>query len=268
MTSDQRESLYTVRWLLRNRLSGAASDLDAVEWHLAKALGETAVATPADSPGGPPAAVPPPEDEPPAHLFPAFEVTPNHWLTGAARDPLEVGGGPMAAIRFLVIHFTAGASAESSVSWWRKSRAASAHLVIDRDGHVIQCRPLNRKAWHAGKSAWSDPTTGRRFSGLNSCSIGIELANGGDGFPRAFSELPPTIARHKHGGPVKEWETYTEAQLFACFAVAKAIVARYGLADVIGHEDIAPARKVDPGPAFPLADLREHCGFPRELSTG
>jgi N-acetylmuramoyl-L-alanine amidase len=57
------------------------------------------------------------------------------------------------------------------------------------------------------------------------------------------------------------WEKYPQAQLDACFAVAKALVERYKLDDVCGHEDIAPERKNDPGPAFPMQELREFVGF-------
>jgi len=195
-------------------------------------------------------------------------ITPDHWLAEAIRRPLP-GGSPMPVRRFLVIHFTAGASAESSISFWRTpaAKGASAHLVIDRDGTVFQCRPFNVTCGHAGKSRWKDPKSGREFVGLNSCSIGIELANGGSSYPARFAGgLLPIRAAHKHGGPVVEWEAYPAAQLAACEAISKALVTRYKLDDLIGHEDIAPGRKTDPGPAFPMGDLREACGFPRAIS--
>ena len=190
-------------------------------------------------------------------------ITPDHWLEDARRD-LVPGGSIMLTRRFLVIHFTAGASAASSVSWWKdpKAKGASAHIVIDRDGSIIQCRPFNRTAGHAGVSFWRDPKTGTRYTGLNACSIGIELANGGSTYPTKFSAgLPPYRAAHKHGGPVTDWETYPAAQLASCERVARSLVARYNLDDLVGHEDIAPARKTDPGPAFPMSSLRASCGF-------
>lgn len=170
--------------------------------------------------------------------------------------------------RFLVIHFTAGASAESSISFWKTpaAKGASAHLVIDRDGTVYQCRPFNVTCGHAGKSKWTDPNTGREFIGLNSCSIGIELANGGSSYPTKFSKLKPVTARHKNGGPELQWEAYTPEQIAACEAVSKALVARYKLDDVVGHEDIAPDRKSDPGPAFPMRTLRALCGLPADIA--
>lgn len=194
-----------------------------------------------------------------------FTVNDNHRLEGAIPAFLA-GGRPMPTRRFLVIHFTAGASAQSSIDWWRKlGTGVCAHLVIDRDGTVYQCRPFNVTAGHAGISDWTDPTTGRSFHNLNSCSIGIELANGGDSYPTKFSTLPPVTARHKNGGPETEWEQYTPAQLAACSEISKLLVDRYHLDDVVGHDDIAPSRKTDPGPAFPMGDLREHCGFPRKI---
>lgn len=199
-----------------------------------------------------------------------MKITPDHWLEGVERLPIP-GGTPMATRRFLVMHFTDGATARSSVSWWRnpKAKGANAHVVIDRDGTVIQCRPFNRTCGHAGVSKWRDPKTGHHYSGLNACSIGIELANGGadepgpDGFDWAKKQAGFQVikAAHKHGGPVREWECYPEPQLAACEAVSLALVARYNLDDLVGHEDIARGRKSDPGPAFPMTALRAKCGF-------
>jgi N-acetylmuramoyl-L-alanine amidase len=194
-----------------------------------------------------------------------MNITPDHWLDPVNRQ-LIPGGGIMEIRRFLVIHFTDGATALSSVSWWRnpKAKGANAHVVIDRDGTIYQCRPFNRTCGHAGPSKWKDPNTGITYLGLNTCSIGIELANGGcdepgpDGYDWAKKQpwFKGIKAAHKNGGPVVEWEAYPQAQLDACFEVSKLIVARYKLDDVVGHDDISPGRKIDPGPAFPMAELR------------
>lgn len=205
-----------------------------------------------------------------------MNITEDHWLEGATRKTIH-GGSPMNVRRFLVQHFTAGASAESSIEFWRTpdAKGACAHVVIDRDGTIFQCRPFNRTCGHAGKSAWVDPNTGKRYEGLNSCSIGIELANAGDSANSdgtAFSshkfKMPAgaILARHKNGGPETYWEVYPEAQLAACEAVSKALVARYKLDDLVGHDDIAPARKNDPGPAFPMTRIRLACGFTKPLA--
>jgi N-acetylmuramoyl-L-alanine amidase len=208
---------------------------------------------------------------------PIMTITPDHWIKGVNRQPLA-GGIAMDIRRFLVIHFTSGWTAQSSVDFWNTPEAngASAHVIIDRDGSIIQCRPFNRTCGHAGQSKWKDPKTGRLFVGLNSCSIGIELANAGDMsrdpdvYPKTMGALagvpvPRRLARHKNGGPITGWELYPTAQLDACEALSKALVAQYNLDDVIGHDDIAPNRKVDPGPAYPLDDLRVACGFPAKI---
>ena len=175
--------------------------------------------------------------------------------------------------RLLVIHFTAGMSGQSSIDYWRKELGGKicAHLVIDRDGTITQCRGFDRTCGHAGISRWRDPQTGILYGTANGYSIGIELANAGDsvrefsGVPKAFGKYPLPAgalrARHKNGGPETFWERYPQPQLAACTFAATALVARYKLDDVCGHEDIAPERKNDPGPAFPMQQLREACGF-------
>lgn len=187
-----------------------------------------------------------------------MSITGDHWLDSALRRPIQ-GGAKMPVRRFLVIHFTAGASAESSIEFWRTpaAKGASAHLVIDRNGTVYQCRPFNITCGHAGVSRWLN------YSNLNTCSIGIELANAGDDerLTKRWSQYPPIEARHKNGGTIKKWEAYPIAQLNACEQVAKALVTRYKLDDIVGHDDIAPSRKNDPGPAFPMASLRHSCGY-------
>lgn len=197
-----------------------------------------------------------------------MKVQPDHWLDKATRLPYPAQA-KMGVRRFLVIHFTAGATAKSSVDFWRTPAAkeAEAHIIIDRDGTVYQVLPTNQRADHAGKSRWVDPNTGKEYKNLNSCSIGIELANGGDSASliKRFSSLPPVKARHKNGGPVKDWEAYPQVQLDALREVAAALVERYNLDDVVGHDDIAPDRKSDPGPAFPMEAFRKSLGLTKPL---
>ncbi|HSJ09959.1 MAG TPA: N-acetylmuramoyl-L-alanine amidase, partial [Longimicrobiales bacterium] len=73
---------------------------------------------------------------------------------------------------YLVIHYTAGRSLQESVDWLaRKESKASAHVVVGRDGTIVQQVPFDIVAWHAGASTWEGRV------GLNNCSIGIELDN-------------------------------------------------------------------------------------------
>ncbi|ACL73036.1 N-acetylmuramyl-L-alanine amidase, negative regulator of AmpC, AmpD [Thioalkalivibrio sulfidiphilus HL-EbGr7] len=188
-----------------------------------------------------------------------------HRLHLHDNDPCEYRkspchGGKMTP-RLLVIHFTAGASAESSINWFLNPQAkASAHLVIDRNGHITQMVPFDTVAWHAGASRWND------LSGLNHHSIGIELDNAGrlqphgdqwrSWFGRDYHDDEVLVARHKHETEPSGWQLYTREQIETTLEVAQCLFARYGLEDIVGHEDIAPGRKSDPGPAFPMGALR------------
>lgn len=163
--------------------------------------------------------------------------------------------------KYLVIHYTAGASAQAAVSsLTNKNRPVSAHLVIGRDGDITQLVPFNRVAWHAGASSWLG------LEGLNKYSIGIELDNAGkldrhgnkwrSWFGREYDDSEVMEARHKNGGPAAGWHLYTPEQLEVTQEVSRVLVNRYNLQDVLGHDDISPHRKVDPGPAFPMQSFR------------
>lgn len=162
---------------------------------------------------------------------------------------------------YLLMHYTAGRSAGSSVNWLINPAArASAHLVIGSDGGITQLVAFNRRAWHAGESRWAGRT------GVNGFSIGIELDNPGALTRRAsgwFTSWGDRVddglvfeAAHKNGGPVKGWHAFSGVQLEAAAEVASLLVDRYELKDVLGHEDVAPGRKTDPGPAFPMDSFR------------
>jgi N-acetylmuramoyl-L-alanine amidase len=166
--------------------------------------------------------------------------------------------------RFLVMHYTAGGSGAGTASYFAGKQAkASAHLVIDRDGTIIQQVEFDTVAFHAGVSAW------KGLSGLNRHSIGIELANWGQlsksatGFKSYTGvNVPPedvVFGEHKNF-PGKEypWEAFPSAQFEAAVAAASAICSAYDIPeeDIIGHDDIAPNRKIDPGPAFAMALFR------------
>lgn len=189
----------------------------------------------------------------------------NHLIEGAISDPIP-GGAVMLIRRCLVWHFTGGATGASSVQAM-KERGVSAHVVIDRDGSIRQCRPFNVQCAHAGKSRWQDPKTGEQYGSANSYAIGIEIANAGDD-PGALkwakkNGAKTRMAKHPNGGPVTEWEEYPAAQLAAVLELSKLLVATYHLDDCTTHEAIAPERKNDPGPCFPVEEMREACGFGR-----
>lgn len=163
----------------------------------------------------------------------------------------------------LVMHFTAGDSAAWAIDVLcdpTPDRPVSAHLLVDRDGTVTQLLPFDTIAWHAGRSTWGGRT------GFNDFSIGIEIDNAGrlqpqaDGFvswrgsPYAASEA--VQATHRNESEPAWWHRYAQPQLEAVEALCGVLVEAYGLRWILGHEEIAPERKEDPGPAFPLDDLR------------
>jgi N-acetylmuramoyl-L-alanine amidase len=195
------------------------------------------------------------------HLLSGNEVA-NEWTSNQ--------GGPIVA-QYLIIHYTAGRSAESSTMHFRDPAAkASAHLVIARNGRISQLVAFNRMAWHAGISAWG------ALQGMNHYSIGIELDNAGrlgkvgERYQAWFGGSYPADqvvqARHQHEDRDAFWHAYTEEQLEALLQVSLLLVREYGLKDVLGHDDIAPGRKSDPGPAFRMASFRSRL-FGREDDT-
>ncbi|MFT3823496.1 MAG: N-acetylmuramoyl-L-alanine amidase [Chitinophagaceae bacterium] len=164
--------------------------------------------------------------------------------------------------QYLVMHYTASTNEKGSISWFlNKNAQASAHLLIDRDGSITQFAPFNIVTWHAGVSEWNG------LVGLNKFAIGIELVNGGKLVKSNNSWICPVdhstiadsdviVATHKNESSPTGWQTYTNLQLELAIEVATLLVKTYGLKDVVGHDDIAPHRKTDPGPAFPMNSFR------------
>lgn len=162
---------------------------------------------------------------------------------------------------YLVIHYTVITSAAATVRAFQSpARQASAHLVLDLDGTFTQMVPFNRQAWHAGASSLSGRDRCNQFT------IGIEVVNPGPLTKRTtgFFDVnnrpwsgPVVEAKHKNGRSAwRYWAAYAEQQVEALEAVGCALVATYGLRDVVGHDDISPFRKTDPGPGFPMEGLR------------
>jgi N-acetylmuramoyl-L-alanine amidase len=126
----------------------------------------------------------------------------------------------------IVIHYTGDNSLDSALSWLttRKSKV-SAHLVIAKNGAVYQLVPFNVEAWHAGTSSYE----GR--SGVNGFGIGIENVGIGDKWPAA--------------------------QVEANRDIISALFEAYQIEDVVGHSEVAPGRKVDPGPNYPWSAVTD-----------
>jgi N-acetyl-anhydromuramyl-L-alanine amidase AmpD len=170
--------------------------------------------------------------------------------------------------RWLVMHSTAAANARDAIGWLANSQSrASAHVVIDKSGAITQLVPFDRQAWHAGNSTWQGVT------GLNRYSIGIELDNrgvlsGGPGkwHAASSSQVVPDADVHVEAHKTlpkapRGWDRYPPEQIAAAQELAALLVSTYALEDVLGHEDISPGRKLDPGPAFPMDEFRRRLGF-------
>ncbi len=131
----------------------------------------------------------------------------------------------------IVLHYTGMLDAKAALERLCAPRSGvSAHYFVFTDGWVVQVVPESRRAWHAGASFWAGETD------INSCSIGIEIANPG----------------HEFGYP-----NFPKRQIAAVTALCRGIQTRNTVPSVrvLAHSDVAPARKQDPGEKFPWRTL-------------
>lgn len=129
-------------------------------------------------------------------------------------------------IDMLVLHYTGMKTAEGAIDKLCNPEAkVSAHYVVDEDGSILRLVPEDKRAWHAGKSFWRGNTN------INQRSIGIEIVNPG----------------HEYG-----YRAFPEAQIQSVIALCRNILSRHHIParNVVGHSDIAPQRKEDPGELF------------------
>ncbi len=162
----------------------------------------------------------------------------------------------------IIIHYTAGASAESSVrSLSNPKQKVSAHLVVGVKGEIFQLVPFDTVAWHAGRSSWKDRSSYNKYSiGIEIDNAGILKANGNghflSWFNRIYKEDEVVKATHRNESTPKYWHRYAEEQIESVFEICAVLCDKYPIKEVLGHEEISPSRKTDPGPAFPLDKLR------------
>lgn len=133
----------------------------------------------------------------------------------------------------LVLHYTGMQTGEEAIARLRDPEArVSSHYVVEEDGRIFRLVPEERRAWHAGVSFWR----GRR--NVNADSIGIEIVNPG----------------HEWG-----YRAFPEAQVAAVIELVADIRTRWMIEDrdIVGHSDVAPARKEDPGELFPWKRLAQ-----------
>jgi N-acetylmuramoyl-L-alanine amidase len=133
---------------------------------------------------------------------------------------------PGSRVELLIVHYTGMPTADGARERLCDAEAkVSSHYLIDEAGEVVRLVAEDRRAWHAGAGGW------RGQGDVNSRSIGVELVNPG----------------HEHG-----YRPFPPAQMAAFVAVARGILMRHPITahGVLGHSDVAPARKTDPGELF------------------
>lgn len=139
---------------------------------------------------------------------------------------------PAVKLQYIVLHYTDMPSGAAALARLCDPAAkVSAHYVVEEDGRIFRLVDEGKRAWHAGRSFW------RGVSDINSASIGVELVNPG----------------HRNG-----YRPFPVAQISALRNLIRDVAIRHDLSPAfapLGHSDIAPARKEDPGELFPWQDL-------------
>jgi N-acetylmuramoyl-L-alanine amidase len=133
----------------------------------------------------------------------------------------------------IVLHYTGMPTGEAALERLRDPAAkVSAHYLVEEDGRIFALVPEERRAWHAGKSFWRGETD------INARSIGVEIVNPG----------------HEWG-----YRPFPDAQIAAVIALIGDIRSRWTIDDarLVGHSDVAPDRKEDPGELFPWKRVSE-----------
>ena len=135
------------------------------------------------------------------------------------------------SIKYVIIHYTGMQSEIASIDRLKNRKSkVSCHYLINRKGVIIKMVDENNIAWHAGKSRW------KKFTNLNKNSIGIELVNKG----------------HEFG-----YQNFSKRQIKSLIRLCKRLKKQYLISteNFLGHSDVAPLRKIDPGEKFPWKEL-------------
>ena len=137
-------------------------------------------------------------------------------------------------IKFIIIHYTGMKKESVAIKRLQDPKSkVSSHYLIKRNGEIINLVPDLFEAWHAGVSSW------KHFKSLNKNSIGIEITNPG----------------HQHG-----YKKFSKKQIFSLQKLLKILIKKYKIKKnyVLGHSDISPGRKKDPGEKFPWEILAKN----------
>lgn len=156
--------------------------------------------------------------------------------SGPRIDSRYTAIGQNSRVQYIVLHYTS-TNLSNSLRLLTEEEVSSHYLIGDTPATIYRLVDENRRAWHAGDSQWQ----GRTW--LNASTIGIELVN------RGYSDGP-------NG---RQWQPFAPAQIEALVELLKDIMQRHQLApgSILAHSDVAPQRKVDPGPLFPWKRLAD-----------
>jgi N-acetylmuramoyl-L-alanine amidase len=133
----------------------------------------------------------------------------------------------------IVLHYTGMETGEAALARLRDPEAkVSSHYLVEEDGRIFRLVPEERRAWHAGRAFWKGETD------INGASVGVEIVNPG----------------HDFG-----YRPFPDAQIAAVIALVSDVRSRWSVTDarILGHSDVAPDRKQDPGELFPWKRLAE-----------
>lgn len=161
------------------------------------------------------------------------------WPAGLDVDTSVNAVSQDSRVRFIVLHYTSGSNAASLLTLSRGDVSAHYLVMGGTPVKIYRLVPEDRNAWHAGDSSWYGHTS------VNNASIGIEIVNDGP------TKTPDGITR---------WQDYSEAQIQAVILLVRDIARRQGVQpeNIVGHSDVAPQRKTDPGPRFPWQRLAQN----------
>ena len=179
--------------------------------------------------------------------------------------------------KYALIHYTGGGAMGGTVEWCNNHDAnVSYHFLISRNGDVCQMVDTDSCAWHAGESEWDGAQYLNQFSiGIGLCNWGLlrRLDTSGDFVPykpglenniiprSRVTALPHSLSDIG----IDYWESYPAKQLFSLVLLLHALTSSLPIDEALGHNEVSPGRKIDPGPAFPLAAYKQFVRFMRRF---
>ncbi|MES1965695.1 N-acetylmuramoyl-L-alanine amidase [Psychrobacter sp. AH5] len=161
--------------------------------------------------------------------------------------------GKSQRIKFIVLHYTVSDN-ERSIQLLTKGKVSAHYLIMDNDDDKIyNLVPEGERAWHAGDGGFAGRTI------LNDTSIGIEIVN--KGIQPQYKDALKDSELDYH--PYKHFVEFDEVQIKKVAQLVQDIAMRYDISpkNIIGHSDLAPSRKIDPGAKFPWQRLHEEYGI-------